>query len=84
MSFQEVADQAAAYALRIMELERELGECSGALASVGHPIEWRARIDAAVVYERERIAAACWERRGHFASDNAARAFADLVRSGAA
>ena len=34
--------------------------------------------------ERERIASACWERRGHFASDAAARAFADLVRNGMA
>ena len=34
--------------------------------------------------ERERLAAACWERRGHFASDAAARAFAELVRDGLA
>ena len=40
--------------------------------------------DAAVAEERERLAAACWERRGHFASDAAARAFAELVRDGLA
>lgn len=34
--------------------------------------------------ERERIASACWDRRGHFASDGAARAFAELVRAGKA
>ena len=37
-----------------------------------------------VAAERERLAAACWERRGHFASDAAARAFAELVRDGRA
>jgi len=39
---------------------------------------------AAVAAERERLAAACWERRGLFASDAAARAFAELVRDGLA
>lgn len=39
---------------------------------------------AGVAAERERLAAACWERRGHFASDAAARAFAELVRDGRA
>ena len=42
------------------------------------------RAAAAVAEERERLAAACWERRGHFASDAAARAFAALVRDGLA
>lgn len=37
-----------------------------------------------VAAERERIASACWQRRGHFASDGAARAFAELVRAGKA
>lgn len=39
---------------------------------------------AGVAAERERLAAACWERRGHFASDAAARAFAELVLDGRA
>jgi hypothetical protein len=39
-----------------------------------------AALDAARAEERERCAAMCWERRGHFASDAAARAFAELVR----
>jgi hypothetical protein len=39
-----------------------------------------AALDAARAEERERIVAMCWERRGHFASDAAARAFAELVR----
>ena len=38
----------------IERLQRALGECSGALESVGHPIEWQKRIDAAVAAERER------------------------------
>ncbi len=37
---------------------------------------------AAVAAERERCADLCWDRRGHFASDAAARAFAELVRNG--
>lgn len=32
--------------------------------------------------ERDRIANACWDRRGHFASDQSAIAFAELVRQG--
>lgn len=32
MSFQEVADQSAAYAIRVMELERLLRECEATLA----------------------------------------------------
>ena len=38
----------------ICRLQKKLGECSGALELVGHPIEWQARIDAAVAAERER------------------------------
>ncbi len=64
MSFQEVADQSAAYALRIMELERRLGECEGALQTAGHPIEWQAKIDAAVASERERLRNEFLKRHG--------------------
>jgi hypothetical protein len=42
----------------------------------------QAAIDEAVATERERIATECWERRGHFASDTAARAFAEIIRKG--
>ena len=42
------------------------------------------QLRAAAAAERERLALACWERRGHFASDAAARAFAELVRDGRA
>lgn len=40
VAYQELAEQCARYALRIMELEKAIGECTGALESVGHPIEW--------------------------------------------
>lgn len=33
--------------------------------------------------ERTKIALFCWERRGHFASDVAARMFGELIESGA-
>ncbi len=44
--------------------------------------QMRAYAAAAVAAERERCAELCWDRRGHFASDAAARAFAELVRNG--
>lgn len=34
MSFQELAEQSAVYVQRIMELERQLGECSGAMQTL--------------------------------------------------
>lgn len=43
VAYQELAEQCAVYASRIMELEKALGECAGALESVGHPIEWQQR-----------------------------------------
>jgi hypothetical protein len=51
-------------------LQRELGECSGALNLVGHPIKWQARIDAAVAAERERCAQ--WLRDNYQAHPNIA------------
>ena len=48
-----------ALADELERLQRELGECSGALELVGHPIEWQARIGAAVAAEREACALAC-------------------------
>jgi hypothetical protein len=32
--------------------------------------------------QQEKIALYCWEKRGHFASDVAARMFGDLIRAG--
>jgi hypothetical protein len=49
---------------------------SGPERQAAYWIEW------AEARQREQIADACWERRGHFASDLAARAFAELVRCG--
>ncbi len=40
--------------------------------------------DAVQAAERERCAELCWDRRGHFASEAAAPAFAELVRNGTA
>jgi excisionase family DNA binding protein len=34
MSYQELAEQSAVYVQRIMELERQLGECSGAMQTL--------------------------------------------------
>jgi CII-binding regulator of phage lambda lysogenization HflD len=39
MSFQGLAEQNAAYAQRIMDLERQLGECSGAVQTMERQIE---------------------------------------------
>jgi hypothetical protein len=49
MSFQDLAEQAAAYAQRIMELERQLGECSGAVQTMER------QIDSMAVNEAEKI-----------------------------
>jgi CII-binding regulator of phage lambda lysogenization HflD len=43
MSFQDLAEQCAAYAQRIMELERQLGECSGAVQTMERQIEQLSR-----------------------------------------
>ena len=39
MSFQELAEQCAVYAQRIMDLERQLGECTGAVQTMERQIE---------------------------------------------
>jgi len=39
MSFQDLAEQSAAYAQRIMYLERQLGECTGALQTMQKQID---------------------------------------------
>jgi HAMP domain-containing protein len=53
-ALQVLIDEADAAADEIDRLRSELGECSGALEAVGHPIEWQRRIDEAVAAERER------------------------------
>lgn len=65
----------------ILEIERLNSVAQGNFEAAVEALDGCA-IDVAA--ERERIASACWDRRGHFASDGAARAFAELVRAGKA
>ncbi len=62
----------------VQAAEREHWERAAHLQKASYEREIAIEVEA----ERERCADLCWDRRGHFASDAAARAFAELVRKG--